>query len=45
VLLAELRSSLSEQTDTEVKDHLSKVIALVEGAIDRTHTYIKFIGD
>jgi hypothetical protein len=45
VLLAELRSSFSEQTDREVKDHLVKVIGLVERATDRTDTYIKFTGD
>ena|ERR1700744_5140614 len=45
VLLAELRSTLTAQRDEQTKDHLVKVIRLVECAVDRTHTYIKFIGD
>jgi hypothetical protein len=45
VLLSELRASMEQQTDREVKDHLDKVIRLVERAVDRMHTYIKFTGD
>ena len=45
VLLVELRESMNQQTDAEIKAHLGKVIRLVERAIDRVHTTIAFIGD
>ena len=44
-LLEELRAELFEVREPEAKAHLEKVIRLVERAIDRTHTYIKFTGD
>lgn len=44
-LLDELRSEISEARDPEVHAHLEKVIRLVERAVNKTHTYIKFIGD
>jgi hypothetical protein len=44
-LLHELRNEVGEASDTETREHLEKVIRLVEHAVDRTHTYIKFIGD
>jgi hypothetical protein len=44
-LLEELRSELREWNEPEVKSHLEKVVRLVERAVERTHTYIKFTGD
>lgn len=44
-LLEELRSELREWNEPEVKSHLEKVVLLVERAVERTHTYIKFTGD
>jgi hypothetical protein len=44
-LLNELSSEFREAQDTQVRDHLQKVIRLVELAGSETHTYIKFIGD
>jgi hypothetical protein len=44
-LLAELRNELREWNELEVRAHLEKVVRLVERAVDRTHTYIKFTGD
>lgn len=45
VLLSELRSVRQDAADKETRAHLEKVIRLIERAVDRTHTYIKFIGD
>jgi hypothetical protein len=44
-LLEELRSELREWNEPEVKSHLEKVVLLVERAVERTHTYIKFTGN
>jgi hypothetical protein len=44
-LLNELCAEVREARDPEVRDHLQKVIRLVELARNETHTYIKFIGD
>ena len=45
VLLAELRASLVAQGDPATRDHLDKVVRLVETAVGRTHTYVTFFGD
>ena len=45
VLLSELRSVRQDTSDKETRAHLEKVVRLIERAVDRTHTYIKFIGD
>lgn len=45
VLLQELRVAEQQQTDSEARVHLGKVIRLVERAVDQVHTYIKFVGD
>jgi hypothetical protein len=45
VLIAELRDSFEHEVDVEVKEHLGKVIRLVERAIDQVHTYVQFLGD
>jgi hypothetical protein len=44
-LLNELSAEVRETGDPEVRDHLQKVIRLVELARTETHSYIKFIGD
>jgi hypothetical protein len=44
-LISELRKEVGNQRDAETIAHLKKVIRLVERAIGRTHTYIKFVGD
>jgi len=44
-LLSELRHEVIECGDSEVRAHLEKIIHLVERSINKTHTYIKFIGD
>ena len=44
-LLDELRSEATALTDQKMLAHLTKVIRLVEQAVGKTHTYIKFIGD
>lgn len=44
-LLAELRQEEGRQTDARFREHLQKIIRLVEPAVGRAHTYIKFIGD
>ena len=44
-LLEELRNELRDCSEPEVKSHLEKVVRLVERAIEKTHTYIKFTGD
>jgi hypothetical protein len=44
-LLAELRSEVRLATDEKFKEHLQHVVALVEGARDQAHVYVKFIGD
>lgn len=45
VLLVELNSELSSHIESDARSHLAKVIRLVERAVGKTHTYIKFIGD
>lgn len=45
VLLHELQSEAEECGDEAVREHLEKVMLLVERAVNKTHTYIKFIGD
>lgn len=45
MLLQELRSAERETDDPEIREHLTKVVRLVERAIDRMHTYILFRGD
>lgn len=45
VLLAELERYVAEEHDREVAAHLRGVCSLVASAMDRTHTYVKFIGD
>jgi hypothetical protein len=44
-LLHELRLELGEAKDSKVRDHLQKLIRLVEVAGGKVHTYVKFIGD
>lgn len=44
-LIHELRNEVAETEDIEVREHLEKVLRLVERAVNRMHTYIKFIGD
>jgi len=43
-LQSELNVEIGEASDPKVRAHLRKVLTLVELA-DKTHTYIKFIGD
>jgi hypothetical protein len=45
ILLEELRNEVSEQSDSKFREHLEKVVRLVERSTDKVHTYIKFIGD
>jgi hypothetical protein len=45
VLLSELVRSIAEEEDKEVTAHLREVFRLVADAKDKTHTYVKFIGD
>jgi hypothetical protein len=44
-LLAELRSEVHLATDAKFKEHLQRVVTLVESAQDQAHVYVKFIGD
>jgi len=44
-LLNELNAELSETSAPKIRAHLSKLIKLVDLASEKTHTYIKFIGD
>ena len=44
-LLAELQSELGLATDERFKEHLQRVVTLVESAQDQMHVYVKFIGD
>jgi hypothetical protein len=45
ILLTELRSEVHLATDEKFKEHLQRVVALVESAQDQVHVYVKFIGD
>lgn len=45
LLLEELREAERTQGDIELKEHLGKVVRLVEKAVAQIHTYVKFIGD
>lgn len=44
-LLEELRAEVSNAIEPKFREHLEKVVRLVECATGGTHTYIKFIGD
>jgi hypothetical protein len=44
-LLAELHSEVRLATDAKFKEHLQRVVSLVESAQDQAHVYVKFIGD
>jgi hypothetical protein len=44
-LLNELSKEMSAANDPKVRAQLQKIIALVELATTKVHTYIKFIGD
>jgi hypothetical protein len=44
-LLLELRQEVVAQTEPKFKLHLETVVNLVEQATNRSHTYIKFMGD
>lgn len=45
VLMRELRSEADTCGNEAVRDHLEKVMRLAERALDKTHTYIVFIGE
>jgi len=45
ILLNELRVEASATEKSTDREHLEKVIELVERSVDQIHTYIKFIGD
>jgi hypothetical protein len=45
VLLAELQTEVDFLKSTKDREHLEKVIRLVQGAIGKVHTYIVFVGD
>jgi hypothetical protein len=45
VLLRELQSEADECGNEEIRTHIEKVMRLVERAVHKSHTYIKFIGD
>jgi hypothetical protein len=45
VLLSELSRSIAAEEDQEITAHLREVCRLVASAKDKTHTYVKFIGD
>ena len=44
-LLTELRSEAAGQASPQFREHLEKIIELVENASAHTHAYVKFIGD
>jgi hypothetical protein len=44
-LLRELRSEAFQPLDAQSRSQLEKVIDLVERSVNRTHTFIKFVGD
>lgn len=44
-LLTELRSEAARQESPLFREHLEKIVELVEHASAFTHAYIKFIGD
>lgn len=45
VLIAELQAEVAFQDAGKDREHIEKVIRLVQGAFGSTHTYIVFIGD
>jgi hypothetical protein len=45
VLLFELTEVRRSSTDPELSGHLDKVIRLAQRVVERSHTYIKFVGD
>jgi hypothetical protein len=44
-LLSELESAIRASSNAEHRDAMTALAAFVEGAVGRTHTYVKFIGD
>ena len=44
-LIRELKGEVATERDLEVRNHLEKVVRLVERSVDQAHTYVKFIGD
>lgn len=45
VLLAELQTEVDFQESIMDREHLQKVIRLIQTAIGKVHTYIVFVGD
>ena len=45
VLIAELQAEVARQEAAKDREHIEKVIRLVQGAAGSTHTYIAFLGD
>jgi hypothetical protein len=45
ILIEELKSVANEVRDTDIRDHLLRVVELAEKSRDEVHTYLKFIGD
>jgi hypothetical protein len=45
VLIAELQAEVALQEAAKDREHIEKVIRLVQGAVGRPHTYITFLGD
>lgn len=45
ILLEELRIDAKRQNDLKFREHLEKVIRLVERSIGQVHTYVRFTGD
>lgn len=45
VLIAELQAEVAFQEAAKDREHIEKVIRLVQVAVGSTHTYIVFIGD
>jgi hypothetical protein len=45
VLIAELEAEAAALDAAKDREHIQNVIRLVHHAVDRTHTYIAFLGD
>ena len=45
VLLGELMTAVRKCTNPQAQAHGEQLISLIESAVGRTHTYVKFIGD
>jgi hypothetical protein len=45
ILITELRAAVRACSDAAAKAHGEAVVALVEGAQDSMHTYVRFVGD